>query len=221
MTDRRKDNKGRILKIGETQRADGKYQYRFTDAFGNRQCVYSWKLLPSDKMPPEKKEDLSLREKEKEIELKLLQGVNYVGSQMTLNDMFDRYILTKKHKGKKLTQNTIINYTQMWNKHVKDSLLGNMKLVDIKKSDVVYLYETIKEKGLSYGTVLFYHKVITSVFNMAMDDDIISKNPTTRALDNIEGSQKRRTALTVEQQNEFTRSYVNRENLTLSMLMNV
>ena len=32
--ERRKDNKGRVLKEGESQRKDGLYQYRWTDKFG-------------------------------------------------------------------------------------------------------------------------------------------------------------------------------------------
>ena len=34
---RRKDNKGRVLKNGESQRKDGTYMYRYTDMRGKRQ----------------------------------------------------------------------------------------------------------------------------------------------------------------------------------------
>ncbi|WP_334294026.1 integrase DNA-binding domain-containing protein [Lachnotalea glycerini] len=40
---KRIDSKGRTLKSGESQRKDGRYQYRYTDRFGKRQCVYSLK----------------------------------------------------------------------------------------------------------------------------------------------------------------------------------
>lgn len=39
--ERRKDNKGRVLKEGESQRKDGMYQYRYTDKFGKRKYLYS------------------------------------------------------------------------------------------------------------------------------------------------------------------------------------
>ena len=64
MSEKKTDRKGRILRIGEFQRADGRYQYRYTDLLGARQCIYSWKLLPSDKIPNGIRADLSLREKE-------------------------------------------------------------------------------------------------------------------------------------------------------------
>ena len=61
---KRTDNKGRILKDGESQRKDGSYRYRYTDADGVRRDVYSKRLVPTDRLPPGCKDDLSLREKE-------------------------------------------------------------------------------------------------------------------------------------------------------------
>ena len=65
---KRVDNKRRILKDGESQLPDGRYRYRYFDMDGCRQVVYSWKLVERDRMPPGKKDDLSLREKERQIE---------------------------------------------------------------------------------------------------------------------------------------------------------
>lgn len=203
MADKRKDHKGRPLKVGESQRGDLSYQYRYTDLLGKRHTIYSWRLLPSDKNPMGKKEGKSLREKENEIQLMLSQGMTGLGTDITLNDMFEYYISNKKHKGRNLTQNTIHNYKAMYDKNVKDSILGNMKLSDIKKVNVVYLYETLQEKGISYGTISFFQKLLSSVFNMALDNELIHKNPTKRALDDICGTHKRREALTKAQQEEF------------------
>ena len=41
MSEKRKDNKGRILRTGESQRKDLIYQYRYKDIRGKRQTVYS------------------------------------------------------------------------------------------------------------------------------------------------------------------------------------
>ena len=66
---KRKDSKGRNLRDGEQQRADGRYMYTFKDPVsGERKYLYSWKLEKHDKVPEGKKPDLSLREKEKEVE---------------------------------------------------------------------------------------------------------------------------------------------------------
>ena len=42
MAQSRKDNKGRVLRKGETQRkCDGKYVYTYTDPEGRRKSIYS------------------------------------------------------------------------------------------------------------------------------------------------------------------------------------
>ena len=65
MSKKRKDSRGRVLRNGETQRADGMYMYRYNDAGGVRRTVYSWRLVETDKVPPRKKACEPLREIEK------------------------------------------------------------------------------------------------------------------------------------------------------------
>lgn len=198
----RKDSKGRNLRTGESQRKDGCYQYRYKDLDGERKTVYGWRLVRSDKTPPGKKDDIPLREKENEIQKNLLKMKNNRGLYLTLNDMFDDYLVRKRHKGKPLSDKTKTNYKGMWNKHIRDSMLGNQKLLDIKKVDIIKRYQQLQNDGLSYGTILFFQRMISSVFNMAIDDGILEKNPTLRALDEIEGETEKREALTIAQQTE-------------------
>ena len=61
----RRDSKRRVLRPGESVRADGKYQYKY-HIDGKPHFVYSWKLEPTDKLPKGKKPCLSLRELEKQ-----------------------------------------------------------------------------------------------------------------------------------------------------------
>ena len=77
MSEKRRDNKGRILKTGESQKKNGQYIYQYTNSFGERKVIYSWKLVTTDKVPAGKREDVSLREKIKEIERKLEQELHY------------------------------------------------------------------------------------------------------------------------------------------------
>lgn len=92
----RKDNKGRNLRPGESQRKDGMYQYRYVDFCNKRKTVYSWRLVRSDKTPQGKKPDVPLREKEAEIQEMLAKRLRYKGKEITLNEMFDEYLLRKK-----------------------------------------------------------------------------------------------------------------------------
>ena len=78
MSEKRRDNKNRILRTGESQRKDGRYAYKYIDTFGKPQFVYSWKLVPTDKTPAGKRDDIALREKEKEIQKKAPTGLFFV-----------------------------------------------------------------------------------------------------------------------------------------------
>ena len=68
MAEKRRDNKGRVLRAGESQRPDGKYEYKYADSNGERHSVYSWKLVATDKVPEGKQGGTSLRDMEKQIQ---------------------------------------------------------------------------------------------------------------------------------------------------------
>ena len=93
MSEKRRDSKNRVLRSGESQRKDGRYAYKYIDTFGKTQFVYAWKLVPTDKTPKGKREDKSLREKVKEIQKDLDDGINPMGKKMTVCQLFDRSLL--------------------------------------------------------------------------------------------------------------------------------
>ena len=51
MAEKRRDSKGRVLWAGESQRPDGKYEFKYADNNGERHSVYSWKLVATDRVP--------------------------------------------------------------------------------------------------------------------------------------------------------------------------
>lgn len=93
---KRKDNRGRILRMGEQQRADGRYMYTYKDSItGKKKFIYSWKLERNDKTPAGKKIELSLREIEKQIEKDLRDGISYKAGGVTVLELVERYISLK------------------------------------------------------------------------------------------------------------------------------
>ena len=86
MSKKRRDSKNRVLRSGESQRKDGRYAYKYIDTFGNPQFVYAWKLVPTDKTPAGKREDISLREKVKEIQKDLDDGIDTIGKKLLEED---------------------------------------------------------------------------------------------------------------------------------------
>lgn len=170
----KKDSKGRKLKDGEDQLKDGRYRYRYTDKYGKRQAIYAWKLTSTDKTPAGKKEDICLREKEKRVLIDVEEGINIDKCNMTLNELMELYLQLKT----KITVTTKNNYIRMWEKEIKHTWLGKMKITKICKSDILkfyaYLYE---EKNFKVGTLQLYQNILYPCFQVAVEDNIIRRNP--------------------------------------------
>ena len=66
----------------------GGYAYKYTDSTGKPQFVYAWKLVATDKTPAGKRDDISLREKEKEINRDIADGIDTVGKKMTVCQLY-------------------------------------------------------------------------------------------------------------------------------------
>ena len=66
--------------------------YKYNDAFGKRKSVYSWRLTESNPYPKGKRKDISLREKEKEVEKALRDAVTTNGGNMTVLELVQKYI---------------------------------------------------------------------------------------------------------------------------------
>ena len=160
--ERRKDNKGRVLRTGESQRQDGRYCYRYKDLDGKRKYIYDLDLN-------------SLREKEKQINRDIDDKV--YSNDITMNDCFDRYMSVKTD----LRDGTRHGYNVEYDRWIRGTWFGNKKISLIKKSDVLLFYKEKSEK-LSSGTIRCLHKYIHPALEMAVEDDLIRKNPSNNCI---------------------------------------
>lgn len=201
---KRTDNKGRILKDGETQRPNGRYRFTYTDADGVRHDVYSSRLVPTDKLPPGSKEDLSLREKEKKILRDLEDGIKAaVENKATLNDLFDIYMADKPQ----LKETTRTSYLYLYNKFVRDDL-GKKKITSVKYSDVKSFYNRlVSERKLKPNSLKMLDSLIRSAFNLAVRDGYIRINPCngakTEVIRNHDLTTSKRHSLSIAEQSAF------------------
>ena len=158
----------------EDQRADGRYRYRYTDKYGKRRDIYAWKLVPTDKTPAGKKEDLSLREKIREIERDTMDGIDTYTSHSSVNELIEAYLKLKIQ----LAVTTKENYHHMWEKNIKDSFIGKARVCDVKKSDIQRFYAYLKEeRNFTTNTIQLYQNLLFPAFQMAVDDSVIRLNP--------------------------------------------
>lgn len=201
MLAKKRDNRKRILKEGESQRPDGRYMYRYRDSIGERKTIYSWRLVETDEHPARRKKDLSLREKELMIEKDLMDGINISGASITLNELFERYLRTKK----KIGDNVRDTYKSLYNKHIKESYIGNMQIKAINKSDILNVYENMAELMLSNGTIQNVHNdVLFPTLQLAVDNDWLRKNPAKDCLKEYPYDPlNKRASLSLEEQKVF------------------
>lgn len=153
----RKDNKGRVLRKGETQRKDLTYMYRYTDKSGKRKYVYARTLS-----------DLWIEEDR----INVCQVLDIFDNNYTLNQTFERYLAQNSN----LKERTRFKYKTEYDRWVRNSRIGNMKLRDIVKSDIILFYKELKEKGYSNGTIRAIHKYVNGALQMAYEDDMIRRN---------------------------------------------
>lgn len=192
MAKSRKDNRGRALRKGEVQRSsDLKYIYTYMDPLGRRKFMYANDLM-------------ELRRKERELVRDQLDGLDiYAAGKASVNNTFERYMTTKHN----LRDSTRSNYVYMYDRFVREDF-GKKKLIEIKYSDILqyYLY-LLNEKELSISTLNGIHCLLHPVFQLAVRDDIIRKNPTDGVMQEVTkrvGMHRGiRHALTVEQQRAF------------------
>ena len=179
---KRKDKKGRILKTGESQRKDFVYQYRYIDFHGKRQTVYASTLQ-------------ELRQKEKEIQKQVDDGLDYEAGQITVIELIEKYISLKQG----VRYNTKVGYQFVLNL-VKKEEFGYRKISTIKVSDAKQWFMKLQKDGRGYSTITSVRGVIKPAFQMAYDEDAVRKNPFAFKLtDAVVNDSEQRIALTDEQ----------------------
>ena len=143
-----------------------------TDGKPIPELVYSWKLEPTDKLPPGKKPCLSLRELEKQVNSDLDRLMNVVDGTMTVCELVDRYLKTKTG----VRQSTRTGYVTVQRILAKEPF-GQKKIRTVKISDAkLFLIKLQQEDGKSYSSIHTIRGVLRPAFQMAVDDDILVKN---------------------------------------------
>ena len=172
MSEKRRDNKNRILRTGESQRKDGRYAYKYIDTFGKPQFVYSWKLVPTDKTPAGKRDDIALREKEKEIQKDLDDGIDHIGKKMTVCQLYAKQIRHRANvrHGTKQGRKQLMRILQ-------EDKLGACRIENVKLSDAKEWALRMKEKGYGFKTINNHKRSLKAAFYTAIQDDCIRKNP--------------------------------------------
>ena len=169
---KRRDSKGRILRTGEQQRQDGSYMYTYKGKDNKNHYVYSRKLEPTDKLPAGARDCKSLREKEQEIQKSLYEEVAYHGGDVTVLGLAERYISLKTG----VRHNTVAGYKTVLNLLKKDAF-GSKRIDEVKVSDTKEWLIKLQQGGKHYSSIHSIRGVLRPAFRMAVEDDLLKKNP--------------------------------------------
>ena len=190
MAKKRYDSKHRLLRTGETERADGYYIYRWTTRDGRRHSCTPATLE-------------ALREKEDEIAKDKHDGIRAEAKNVTVNDMYNLWREMKRG----LKDNTFQNYCYMYEQFAADEV-GKLRIQTLKKSDIKRFYNLlVDERQLKISTVDNVHTVLHQVLTVAVDDGYLRTNVSDNVLKELKQARNletdKRKALTQAEQDLF------------------
>ena len=115
---------------------------------------------------------LSLRELERQIGYDLDSLSDPTGENMTVEELVERYLLAKSG----VKPNTLANYKFVKNL-MKKAPFNEKKISRVKTSDAKLFLIKLQQDGRRYSTIKTVRGVLQPAFQMAVDDDVLRKNP--------------------------------------------
>ena len=179
-----------MLKEGEYQRPNGTFEYKWRDNRGKRHSIYA-KTLDE------------LREKEIDVLRDVLDGIRADKKDITINDLYYRWVQLKKG----LKVNTFQNYKYMYTQFVEPDF-GETKIVELKRSDVRAFYNHLADsQHIKINTIDNIHTVLHQVLELGVEDEYLRYNPSDNALKELKrahnNDSKKRKSLTIPEQELF------------------
>ena len=177
-----KDLKGKELGTGISQKANGSYEARYVDRFGNRKSITG-----KDLKTVKKKYNDAIYENAHELNIR----ENY-----TLDDWNKKWM--DIYKVGEVRANTLIRYKDIYRKHISP-FIGKMKLSSIAQIDIRKLLKDMKKNGYGFEARNATKILLVDMFNKAMIDDFARKNPA-KGITIKRDEEKEIRVLTVEEQ---------------------
>lgn len=181
-----KDLKGKELGLQIRQRKSGIYSGRYVDRFGERKELYERNLS-------------ELKRKLNTAMYDDAMGNNVIDNRITLSEWFESWV--EIHKYKVIRNNTERLYKQVFYKHI-EPVLGKKKLNDITQLNIKKLLKELDEKGLQYETKNRVRIMLLDMFEKAMIDNYVRKNPC-KGVKVVRDEEKEVRVLSVEEQSDF------------------
>lgn len=158
-----------------------------------------WKLESNDKIPAGKRDCIALRLQIEELKKRQLLFGKYSESSYTVIELVERYVALKTgvRKSTQAGYKTVINV-------LKKDEFGSRKISDVRTSDAKLWLIELQKNGRGYSSIHTIRGVLRPAFQMAVDDDILLKNPFEFQLATVVINDSiRREAITKKQERDF------------------
>lgn len=156
-----KDLKGKELGSGLSQRNNGSYCGRYFDRTGKRRSIYN----------------KDLRELKRELNKAIYEsenGIAIVDEKTTLDEWFNKWLFI--YKNDIIRENTKRHYVQVYKLQIAPAL-GEIPISKITKLQCQQLMGKLKERGYGWSTINKVKIMLNDMFERALDDSFIRKNP--------------------------------------------
>lgn len=180
-----KDLNGKELGEGIIQKKNGMYEARYVDRFGKRKSVSGKNLKDVKRRFNEK-----LYENQQEINIK---------EDIKLDDWYKKWMNVYKYDA--IRENTKRHYNQVYYKHISPTL-GKLKIQEITQLQIRELLKKLSKKGYQYETRNKVKILLIDMFNKAMIDEFVRKNPA-KGISVKRDEEKEIRVLSVEEQATF------------------
>ena len=155
-----KDLNGKELGKGIIQKQNGRYEARFNNRFGKRISISGNNLKEVKKRYNE-----AIYEDEKEINIR---------DSIKLDNWYEKWMNVYKYDS--IRDNTKRAYNQVYQKHISPTL-GKYNIQDITQLQIRELLKKKKKDGLGYETRNKIKILLVDIFNKAMIDQFVNRNP--------------------------------------------
>lgn len=165
---KRRDKKGRVLRTGEIQKADGRYRFKWTGADGKAHYLHSWRLVATDRTPEGKKDSPPLRELEAQVE-KIEQEKR---APMTVLELCRQYVA-----GNSGVKNTTKSGYRTTLRFLEKNPFGSRRIDEVTLLEARAWLIGLQDGGMSYSSIHTKRGVLRPAFALAVESGLIEKNP--------------------------------------------
>ncbi len=195
---KKRDNRGRVLPVGITQRKDGRYQIRITKD-GVAYVEY----------------DRDLNEAKKKLDTlkgELVQGTITSIEHYSLDDWYMKWLET--HMKGQLKIRTYNNYKGYYERHIKGTVLGKKAIKQIRQEDIIMCLNKLgDEKELAHRTLELIHTMLKGAFQQAYDNGYVARNPAHNVMKRVKGKETKERTNVEDRDKEIFMEYLSKEGI--------